>query len=173
MFYERIFATSYLHVFNAASISNMPLNGSVGVHCRIAVGVPLVVEIFHVEFHLYSQQRLEKTASSLVEHSVIQYWAMKPGYAKNLHKTGTTLWIIFETVDGLRSNSSTKISRHGYFLIHMNVSNTMFISFSLNLAVLCLFPPFLVTWRRFLEILAVISNIVCGCSPVFSQNKYL
>jgi hypothetical protein len=30
---------------------------------------------------------------------------MKTGYEKHLHKTGTTLWIMFKTVDGLTSSN--------------------------------------------------------------------
>jgi hypothetical protein len=29
---------------------------------------------------------------------------MKTGYEKHLHKTGTTLWIMFKTLDGLTAN---------------------------------------------------------------------
>ena len=37
-------------------------------------------------------------------------------FSKKLHKTGTTLRIIAETVEGLTSNIKANVSMYGYFL---------------------------------------------------------
>ena len=47
-------------------------------------------------------------------------------FSKNLHKTGTTLCITAETVEGLTSTINANVSMHGYFLSHINVTDQHF-----------------------------------------------
>jgi hypothetical protein len=80
--------------------------------------------------------------------------------AKNLHRIGTTLCIIVETVEGLTSKINAKVSMHGYFLIHINVNNTLLTLLSLHPLVLSLLLPLLFNRAKSLDILKVMSNKV-------------
>ena len=74
-------------------------------------------------------------------------------FSKNLHKTGTTLCIIAETVEGLTSTINANVSIHGYFLSHINVINTLL--FSLHPLIRCLLLPLLFNRTKRLDILLV------------------
>ena len=94
-------------------------------------------------------------------------------FEKNRHKAGTTLWIIWDTVDRLTSKSKAKLSIHGYFLSHRKVNSTLFVLFSFAPCLLRRIPPLQFNLFNTGVNLKTMSSSVSWSSPVFSQNKCL